>query len=211
MANEVNICNLALSHIGVFSKIQSLSESTKEARECNLLYATARNAVLEDLDWNFARKQMYLALLDETYTGWAYAYQYPTDCIIARKIFNEGEVDSNTAGWDTDNKDNILDKVEFEIRASSNLDRRIILTNQEDAILLYTAKVTDVNMFSSQFIDALAWRLAAELAVPLRNKADLYKEMINHYLMKIIQVKAHNANEGHKGPEDINTFVRARG
>ena len=36
MASEVDICNLALSHIGASATISSLTEQSEEAFHCNL-------------------------------------------------------------------------------------------------------------------------------------------------------------------------------
>jgi len=57
MATNVQICNLALSHIGSRAFIQDLSSDTSvEARYCNLLFNDARQAVLRDAPhgWGFA-------------------------------------------------------------------------------------------------------------------------------------------------------------
>ena len=65
MASNLQICNLALSHIGSRAFIQDLSSDTSvEARYCNLLFDDARQAVLRDAPhgWGFAYKVEALAL-----------------------------------------------------------------------------------------------------------------------------------------------------
>jgi hypothetical protein len=43
----------------------------------------------------------------------------------------------------------------------------IILTNQADAVLRYTAQVTDTTKFSPLFVECLTWLLASKLAGPV--------------------------------------------
>ena len=184
MASKVQICNLALSRIGA-RRIQSLSDSIKEARECTAHYDFARDAVLEDHDWTFARKRLTLALLSDTYSGWEYAYQYPSDCVIARHIYNDTGADTGTS-YDIDSdRYEPLGKTEFEIVSSEDKDYRVILTNKEDAELRYTARVTDANLYSAKFVSALAFRLAAELAIPIRSDSKLAQSVMKSYINEL--------------------------
>lgn len=194
---EVEICNLALSHIRVKS-IASLSDNTPQANECNRLYDPTRDAVLEKFNWNFARKRIILSLKSETYAGWTYAYAYPSDCIKARKIYN-------SVGEST-----ISGKIKFEVAIDDALTARIILTEQEDAVLIYTARVTTPNMFSSQFVTAMGYAMAVELTVPLRADVALKETMRLEYINIIEQAGAEDANEGHDVPEQVSSFLDAR-
>lgn len=50
---DVEICNLALAHLGE-APISSLSDDTTAGRACNQLYLITRDAVLRSHRWNFA-------------------------------------------------------------------------------------------------------------------------------------------------------------
>jgi len=193
MASKVKICNFALSHLGA-RQIESLTDATKEARKCNLIFDQVRDTVLEDHDWSFARRRGTLALLPDTYTGWDLAYQYPSDCLSFRKI-----LDNSTRR-----------KVEFEMLANDDLNKRIILTDQVTAEGEYTARVTNPEMFSALFVSALSWRLAADLAYSLKASLKLKETMLNEYVQVLSIAKTRNANEGRKQPENINELTEAR-
>lgn len=62
--SNVTISNMALSHIGADSTIESMAESSAEAAQCNLWYDYSRLQVLEAYDWGFARKRLDLAVID---------------------------------------------------------------------------------------------------------------------------------------------------
>lgn len=216
MPSSVDICNLALSHINA-PPIQSLTEKNRQARECNRLYELTRDAVLSEFPWNFAEKQKNLAEVSGvTFSGWDYVYTYPSDCLTALEIYNPVPRKTYTDGY-YQNGAYIegavkvqSDKIQFEIKTSDAKDKRYICTNEEQAELIYTARVEDANIFSSSFIDALSWRLAADLAMPLKGSLQLHERMLRVYEAKLGRTRALNANEGHEPPDSVSSYVVAR-
>ena len=81
MATEVDICNLALAHLGDDATIASLSppEGSAQAEKAARFYPIARNSLLEMHTWNFASKRGNLALTTNTLDQWDYAYTAPSD------------------------------------------------------------------------------------------------------------------------------------
>lgn len=71
--SAVSICNMALSRVGHHTEITaSLSENTEAARQCNLHYEPARDALLRSHPWNFATRRTKLitqAEAEKTVTG----------------------------------------------------------------------------------------------------------------------------------------------
>ena len=199
MASEIDISNLALSHVGG-RPIESFSEGTKEAIECRRFYETDRNAVLEDHNWNFARKSIDLALLSETFPGWDYAYAWPTDCLGPRIIYNPVGLPGQQG----------VVEIQYEVRANEALTQRIILTDQEDAVLIYTAKVTTANLYDNQFIQALALRLGADLAQTIRADSQLKLNLLTEYGAIIARAKVKQSNEGYIPDDNEGSFVEAR-
>jgi hypothetical protein len=209
MASKVDICNIALSHVGAY-RIQSITETTKEAKECNNFYEIALNAVLEDHDWSFARKRLVLALLTDTYSGWSYAYQYPTDCVCPRYIVDVNGTYTGTS-YDVESDQYVaVGRVSFEIASDSTLSNRLILTDKADAELVYTAKVTDTNMFTFKFIEAFAIKLASYLAQPLKGDIQLRQSIFALYSLLSFDAKGTDANSENTKDTDVNSFVTAR-
>lgn len=209
MSSVVEICNMALSHIGV-RRIQSLTEATKEARTCNLLYEPLRDASLEDHDWGFARKNVVLAATSDSYTNWEYAYAWPSDCISARKIIDEDGSYTGTS-YDIDNDRSVqVGKVKFEIGINDAKDGKIILTDKADAELRYTAKVTNSTLFSPIFVAALSLRLASDLVQPLRADASLQGLLLQQYQTILFRARSVDSNQGYEEPNNVNVFVRSR-
>lgn len=209
MSSEVDIGNLALSHIGAHS-ISSFTDGSKEAAECSRLYAPARDAVLAAHRWGFANKRKPLALTSDTYSGWAYAYQQPIDCLVPREIFNDSAPQAEPV-WDPlTGQWTQIGAIQFEQAVNDDLTRVILLTDKESAELIYTAAVVSPMLFSALFVDALGWRLASDLAIPIRGKESLRKSAKLQYELQIGSAKRVDANIDYKKPTDNSSLVSAR-
>jgi len=181
--SKIQICNMALAHAGSRSKIESLDEASTEAWQCKLWYDHARKTALAMFDWNFARKRKALSLADEDAPSgiWTYRYSYPADCVQAREIQNVVSV--------------ISDAHPFEIEMESDGETKTILTDIEDAILIYTFDQTNPNTFSTFFVDLLAWVLASFVTYSLTGKQSNVDRSLKQVLNLQIMAPAMNANE----------------
>jgi hypothetical protein len=158
-ASEVQICNLALSHIRSQKFIESLDENTEEAVVCRLHYADTRDLVLRRADWPFARKRRVLAQTGTPPTEWGYSYALPADCIAVRAV-SDG---LRTRTFDLENK--------YAIENDGTGSLKVILMDVDDAILIYTMQAKDPVIYPPEFVEALSWKLAAEICRPLDRDA----------------------------------------
>lgn len=160
LLSEAQLCNVALLRIGERQLIDDLDEDTAPAKACKALYAHARDEVLEAAWWNWATRRAVLALLDgETRTGWGYVYALPDDCLAARSIYTGTRSPS------------ARQRIPFSMEMGAT--GRVLLTDMEDAELVYTARVTTVALFPTSFADAVAWRLAVDLVLAIPVKPQL--------------------------------------
>jgi hypothetical protein len=182
MASEVDICNLALSHIGASATISSLTEQSEEAFHCNLLYADTRDTLLRAHPWGFATRHLALSDVGSPPGNWSYRYSYPNDCLFIREILQV-----------TDNGD----PIEYEVALSDAYNSRVILTNQESATLIYTYKATNTLVFDPMFVTSLAWKIASEVAMPLTRDEKRMTAAYQMYLSTLSEAKTFNSNESH--------------
>lgn len=199
MASVIEICNRALSNIGNGRSINSLIEASKEAGQCSLHFDSCRDAALADFDWNFATKRLALADTNNPPLDWAYAYQYPTDCVRISAIMPPG-IRNPTAEQ----------RVQYEVGANEDLTGKLIYTDQPAAWLKYVARVTDVSMFDAIFIEALSWRLAAAINMPLTGSADLGNNALTMYRSVILSAGSHSQNESQEPQPPVDEFTIAR-
>ena len=179
--SKTRIANLALSHIRNKSVIENVdTESSTEAQSAKLWYDVARQQVLTDSDWGFARKRLILAEHgDDPPAEWAYRYQYPVDCVQPRRI--ENPLGRQKA------------PVAFELGFSDN-GTQSILANEADATLIYTRDVEDTSLFTTYFILALSYILAYYLAGPLTGKKSIQEDMLKLYGTMLGIGEARDAN-----------------
>lgn len=209
MANDVEICNLALSRIGCESKIQNLqADISREATACRVHYEINRNAVLEAHPWGFAKRRETLSLLAEQVEGWNYAYNYPNNCLLAREIFN-AQAFTRTVfiGCDEQRR---ASEIPFEILSNANLNGTIIGTDEADAILVFTAKITNPTLFSSLFADALASLMASDLSVALWGDTSKQNTFYQVYRARLGDAQRLDANQQYKAPNDDSSYVDSR-
>lgn len=196
-SSKTEIAQLALSNIHNETTVEDIdTENTTLAATCRLWYDTARKAALTDFDWSFARKRLTLASHNESPPDeWSYRYQYPADCLATRRIPNP--VDRNGP------------PTPFEVATAPD-GTRSILTDLDDAVLVYTWDVEDTLLFSPAFDLALAYKLALYLAGPLTAKASLKKDLAVAYRTSIIMAAAQDANQQMDRPPPDASWIQGR-
>ena len=176
MATEVDICNLALAHLGDDATIASLSppEGSAQAEKAARFYPIARNNLLEMHNWNFAAKRGNLALTTNTLDQWDYAYVAPADMMspvavispTAQNDYATRMSAGDTPGGITSNYAPTIVAGQYTPQQFA-IEGDLIYTNQENAMLRYQAFITDPSLFSPLFVTTLSWHLASMLAGPV--------------------------------------------
>lgn len=167
MSSKIDVFNMALGHIGVSSTVADEQERSPERVICTRYWDTCRDALFsyKDMPWNFAVSRVALADLGSPPTGWAYRYRYPNDCINALGIVGvTGRVEPPEL------------RPKFEVQYEA--DGRSILTDTEQAALLYVKRINEVERWPSPFVEAMSYRLAAMIAMPLKNDTSLRNDML---------------------------------
>ncbi len=184
MATTIGICNSALIKIGA-NRITSLSENNKASILCAEQYEKLKREVLRAHPWNFATKRAELGTLaDEPAFEFDYALQLPADCL--RVLY----VDDKYANF----------KVEG----------RQLLINDTTAKIKYIYDCTDPSIFDDCFAEALAARLAAELAMALIQSNTLHEQMMALYEAKLRQARTMDAQEGRPDELIDDIFLESR-
>jgi len=163
--SEVAICNLSLNGIGHTAFISALDEDSEEANVCQFAYPQARDEELEVQQPSWATRRVRPAPLlattldlGEVPGGWTYAYALPADCLPngLRGIYS---------GIRAPRDDQ---QVPFAPEWDEATQQVVILTDQANAELVYTARVEDPTRFPPTFARAIAERMAKDLIRGLR-------------------------------------------
>lgn len=185
MASITDICNLAISHLGISKDIANVTtEQSAEAKACRRFLDIARETVLKDYNWPFATKMATLNLVEEDPNDeWAYSYRYPSDCLYARRILSGFRDDTD------------LTRIPYKITQDST--GILIYCDTENAILEYTLNTENVDLFSSDFKVALSYRLAHYIAprITAGDPFGLGDKALQKYVLEIQRASANAFNE----------------
>jgi len=157
---------------------------------------------------------------------WAYEYAYPADCLRPLWIVPQfstgfsGGVPITTAVtggapqfWNGPpvRFKVAIDQITNGVPAVGGADTRVILTNQEQAILCYLKRVTDPDVMDPQFVQAWVAALGGRLAIPLTGDKALAKQKIEEANSFIQIARAGDGNEGLTINDVTPDWIRIRG
>lgn len=220
----VDVCNMALDAIGTRSTIASLTEASPEAAAVSRHYDNARRAVLRACHWNFARKQAPLSLLLDSTQGqtvpvpWAYEYAYPQDCLLARYVMPIFQAADNASVPGASVLPVVPAWLGPPVRwlMAQDLDPNgtpinVVLTDQPQAVMVYTVDTPSTALWDDLFTDALANYLGARICPALTGDKDQQKIVFEIARQKVAQANAINGNEGIRVQEIQPDWLRVRG
>lgn len=194
--SEVGICNDGLAQLGHTQFIQSLEEDSEEARLCKRFYEQQRDATLREWNWRFAKRVVALSQTGVEPEEWDYQYTYPTDCLFARRLISGVRDRTQRPKW--------------EVQIDADLHSRVIVTDEDGAKLVYTARVIDPFAFNALFKDSLSWRMAMMLAMPLTKEPKLQQAAANGYRFAIGQARLMDAIEAQEDDKPESELIRIR-
>lgn len=164
MSSVVQICNMALSHIGSEARVLSISppDGSVEAGYCSTFYDAARTELLEPGTWRFSLTRVKLAQTNNLSTTWAYAYALPSTCMRPVRVLRAG------AGLTVFNQDQAsVFQPNDDDSAPFTVEGDVVYTNEPEAVLVFVHDVTDTAKFTPSFKSTLSYLLASYLAGPI--------------------------------------------
>ena len=193
--SQAAICNIALGHLGMSATIDDFdADESTAGLACRTHYDLALGIALRALRWPFADREVALATISG-YDSlvWDYAYRAPTDYVIAW-------------GVNLTMDDQVGESFEIGGDASGHT----VLTDAEDAVLTYTALVTNTGLYPPHFVDVLAYALAVRLAQPMTAEESYRQAARQGYRTALGDARAAVGNERIARPTGDGPFVAAR-
>lgn len=203
---KTEVCNMALGHLGQGVSISDIeTEQSGPANYCRTFFDTAFDATLRDFKPPFADQVLTLGLLteldvDDTHPSkeWQFSYAYPSDCVSFDRI--QSGIRNETR----------QDRVPFRVINSSG--KKVIMTDQEDAIGEFTFREAVVSNWTPDFTLAFSYLLANLIAAGLTG-GDPFRlgdnSLKKYNWMKDVS-KATALNERQQDEPQDSEFIRAR-
>jgi hypothetical protein len=197
---DLEICNMALSHLATGKEIQNLdTDESEEAASCRRFLKKVIRTAQREFPWPVFERYATLALLvEEPNSEWAYSYRLPIDCAIPLKLLSGQRVDSVTT------------RIPFT--KSHDSTGPLIFTDLEDAELKYCCYSEDNRLFDSDFEMAISLLLAFYISprVTAGDANRLGKRAYDAYRLMGEQAKARAANEISQEVEPECEMIAAR-
>lgn len=207
-----DICNMALSHLGVAKEIANLdTETNQEAISCRRFYESARDTTLKAFPWPFAVRTVALGLVEEDpHPDWKYSYRYPSSALYMRYLY-DNQTSLSPYVYNNSLISSVYLKIPYKIIGDSS--GKLIYTNLENAYAEYVSRVENPVLYPPDFVRALSYKLASLIA-PRLTSGDPFKlgeKALQMYEFTVREAMAENANEELRDSESYeSSFLRER-
>lgn len=175
--SKVGIANMAIQRLGAKSSITALTDGSPNASKVNVVWEYILNEVLETIKPKFATLRVALAKssTDPANTDvYECAYPIPSDYVTIA----DGSAD-DPAVWPEDTRPYAIESL-----SDGTL---CVMTNYDtteasySVYLTYIRAVDDPGKYTASFVNALAYRLAAELSLSITETQGKFEAMMTLY------------------------------
>lgn len=193
-STATSICNRALLKLGTAEEqqtITSIYEGTDTSINCLILYPQIRNEVLQRWPWNECREFADLGaeLSGIEMADWEYCFNLPANCLAVKAQIDE---------------DNRKTKYDSEVRKGMLFTNDYSNSDGDSAYIDYIEIESDTSKYSPALKEAIATKLAAELA-PVMKKGQLAYDLIQQY-ERLVLPKAEGLNQGEQYDDDEGSY-----
>jgi len=191
MTTDTDIANRALDILKE-APITSIDDARPIAMWLKRNFASSRDAILAEAEWNFARKRVSLPADSETPAfGWCYSYTLPSDFIRLIPLTCHGYPEG--------------DPIPYEVESGK------ILTNAKAPLpVRYVFRNEDCATYPATFQEAVAARLAGRMAHWLTGKSSFLQIAQNIYNDAMNKAWLHDATEATWPRAADDDWMRAR-
>lgn len=151
---KIEIINRALTKLGA-NTIISLDENSIECEVANRTYDESLSSLLSELDWNFAIKEAVLTPAKKV-SKWRKGnyFNLPADVINITEVSSQGV-------W----------KQEGEY----------IFAEDSEFAIVYVSKCSNETLFPTYFVDALVYKLCADMCYTITNSSEKAAQFLDLY------------------------------
>jgi hypothetical protein len=159
--------------------------------------------------------------------SWQYEYTWPQDCVRLRQVkppFSTPNAGTNPVpmwpGVNTSDASFVPGIMDLEKRTpyQISLDQdangnniKVILTNIEYALIVYTRLIDDPNLWDDEFSEAFVFMLASHLVGALIGDKQMDKALYEKAQQAALTARAVDANEQPVSPNHMPDWIRVRG
>ena len=181
MSTDLDLVNSALGMLGQDGLVSLTNTvNSKTIPIVNRFLVAAKEETLRIRDWNCVRGRANLALLttDESLGEWSFSYRLPEDCLCVRRFIGAFKDDKGRC---------------FSVEIDSQ-NKRALYCNVENAKIVYTRNITNVQVWDALLFNTAATRLAWHMTGPIVRDYKLAQMFLEK--LSVAWDEAIQANEG---------------
>jgi len=168
--------------------IADIEDNTKQARLCRQQYATLLGCVLEDAPWSFAMKRIVLNQnTDEPVFGDYRSFTLPDD--LARIVSVQNDYRARSIYYKREGKNIITND------PSSTSDPVDPSNKVYKIYLKFVSKAMPDTLYSERFKEAVATKIAADLAYPMVQSAQLKGQLLQQYQVYVQDTRTSDSQQ----------------
>jgi hypothetical protein len=183
MTTSIDIANRALILLGG-REITSFIDGTNESKIAKSTYGSTRDYVLRAYPWASLKKRVDLVeLLDKPISGYSYQYQIPNDSV---RVISVHTPQRKIGEWEVNGT--------------------MVLANAKPISIVYLSDTVPEQNYSTQLIQALVYRMAAEMAYAMTgsNQAQVnFTALFDKVLDEARTTDALEQSSHHVGPSNL--------
>ena len=189
MISETMICNMALAWLGQ-NQITSLDDPADPLAEvCRNTYPFVRDAVLEERMWTFGTNRATSTSEERDEWDQLYRHSIPLDWLSVYRVYGN-PVTQDNINWVKEDK--------------------YVLADKPTIYMWGLKRIVDTGQFSNLFVQALAARMAADLAIALTQDRLMQADMWSLYQTKLREAAARDGAQGRNDQFKAGSLVTQR-
>lgn len=199
MPTQTELFQLALDVAGSRRNIASPTEASREAELCRRWYNTVRNQVLRAAFWPATKASRRLSVQAEKSNGdwitgdpdpsYQFAYAAPSDMLRPRFLSD-------------------FSRFELSVWAGDQIS---IMSNTDEALLIYSFRQTNINVWDEDLYQCIVYALAANITRPLTGKDQTAYDNLSFANQIIMNARANDANINEASFDTLPEWLSARG
>lgn len=232
MTSPVDVCNMALSEAQSRTQISGFPpiDNSVAAVQAGIFYSAKVRALLRAANWDFARRQILGTVVKQAFVNgqassdpppqpWLFSYAYENDCLRLRFLVqyqqpSAGGIPFTTGPQNIINPAYASTNVPFVIAndpQTSGQPRKVILTNMENASLVYTSDLSQTpDMWDPLFLSGATATLAAYFVAALSGDKGLLATQIQMAKGVLDSARGMNGNEGMPTQDHLPDWIQIR-
>lgn len=192
MATVIEICNLALTHLGQAPIISFEDPNNRVEELCGIHYPLVRDVIVESRMWTFATVRARIETTQKDEWGAQYLHNVPEDWLKVFRAYRRVNVTGKgpQANW--------------------VMEGNKILSDEKILYIWGVIRITDPSTFPPMVVSTMAERLASDMCVTITENRRLKNDLLKAHEKSLNEASSRDGGQGRSEIIESNRLIGAR-